>query len=67
MESVKNKLHMLLHNPVGRDMGVVAFFGLINKLMKKTVKILLLNILKILLQKYKNLRLEFIFLTIHNK
>lgn len=35
MESVKNKLHMLLHNPVVRDMGVVAFFGLINKLMKK--------------------------------
>lgn len=35
MESVKNKLHMLLHNPVVSDMWVVAFFGLINKLMKR--------------------------------
>jgi ATP-dependent Clp protease ATP-binding subunit ClpC len=35
LKTVKNKLDMLLHNPVVSDMGVVAFFGLITKLMKK--------------------------------
>lgn len=34
-EVVKNKLNMLLHNPIVHDMGVVAFFAFINKIMKK--------------------------------
>jgi hypothetical protein len=35
MNTIKNKLHMLVNNEVISDMGVVAFFALITKLMKK--------------------------------
>ncbi len=35
LEMVKNKLHMLINNPVVSDMGLVAFFALITKLMKR--------------------------------
>ena len=35
LETVKNKLDMLVHNAVISDMGVVAFFALITKLMKR--------------------------------
>ena len=32
---LKNKLSMLLHNPVVSDIGIVAFFGIISKLVKE--------------------------------